>query len=71
MNKLSPFFLNFQLVAASGYYLRKEMLKIQDTIFWVLTLGGDVVQYQCFIGPLKHWYPTTSPHGIKTQKTTA
>jgi len=58
---------------------------LQVMVFWiVMHVMMCVVQYQCFRGPHylnleatwrrrqhlpKHWYPTTSLHGITTQKT--
>jgi len=54
-------------------------MKIQVEVFWVVMLCGVVVRYQLFRGswclifkqqgPLKCWHPTTTPHGITTQKT--
>jgi hypothetical protein len=39
-------------------------MKIHVLMFWVVTPYKDAV------GPPKHWYPSTSLHGIITQKTT-
>jgi hypothetical protein len=53
------------------------VVKIQVEVFWVVMLHSVVVGYQYFRGPsselrqhgpLKHRYPTTTLHGITTQK---
>jgi len=60
-------------------------MKIQGTIFWVVTQASGVVGYQCFRemapftslwrcrqhGTPKYWYSTESLHGVTTQKTAA
>jgi len=52
------------------------VVKIQTEVFWIVMLHSVVVGYQCFRwrekrqhSPPKHWYPTTTLHGITTQKT--
>jgi len=42
---------------------------IQVEIFWVMTPCSVVVGYKP--GPLKHWYPSTSLHGVTTPKVKA
>jgi len=52
------------------------MFEVEE--FWVVTQCSFVVGYQSFRctcclyfqhGPLKRWYPTTTVHGVTTQKT--
>jgi len=51
----------------------RQFLSIK--VFWVVTPGRVAIGYQHFtydggsMTPLKIWYPTTTLHGITTQKT--
>jgi len=48
------------------------VMKIQVSVFWVVTLCNDVVGYQHFRGStasIFSWYRTTSLYGFTTQKT--
>jgi hypothetical protein len=57
-------------------------MKIHVEVFWIVTPCGIVVGYQRFGGPCclhlqgemkapKRWYPSTTLHGVTTQKTSA
>jgi len=52
----------------------------QVKVFWIVMPCSVVVGYQRFggpswrwrqHGPLKRWYPTTTPHCVRTQKTSS
>jgi hypothetical protein len=53
---------------------KQSLAYVSSKVFWVVMLCSVVVGNICFIGPwrqhgpLKHWYPATTLHGVITQK---
>jgi hypothetical protein len=50
----------------SAYIYKSFVFEVE--VFWIVTPCGVAVGYQR-LGPLKRWYPPTTPHGFTTQKT--